>query len=160
MTKKLCSSYYDSYVWLGNRTIFDYNGNQPNSGATGNFYICCPGRSILVTPAYRIWRPLRPLDLPEVGLRVKTDSGSRSWNSVPRRKKIPDLEIRWDVRRGVRPALGARTRSLRNLFQENGIPPWERRRIPIVCIAEEHCGMPTRYRDRSGVCRRSQRNGS
>ena len=86
-----------------------------------------------VTPAYRIWQPLRPLDLPEVGLRVRPIQAFGAGIRCPR-KKIPDLEIRWDVRKGVRPALGASTRSLRNLFQENEIPPWERRRIPIVCI--------------------------
>ena len=86
------------------------------------------------TPASRILRPYESLDVAEVGLRVtpvrilgvgiRCSSGGST-----------EFEIVWNLKKGVRPTPKSRTRSLRNLFQENSIPPWERKRIPIVCIA-------------------------
>ncbi|MCB1571521.1 MAG: tRNA lysidine(34) synthetase TilS, partial [Xanthomonadales bacterium] len=46
-----------------------------------------------------------------------------------------DLRLRVRFRRGgeaLRLAAGTHRRELRDLFQEAGIPPWERGRIPIV----------------------------
>jgi tRNA(Ile)-lysidine synthase len=100
-----------------------------------------PPQIVPATPSSRIWQPHGPLDLPEVGLRVTPFQGLGTgirWVG----KNLPDLEIFWHVDKGIRPAFGARTRSLRNLFQENGIPPWERRRIPIICIAGSTACLP------------------
>lgn len=49
-----------------------------------------------------------------------------------------DLQVRW--RRGgerIRPAGAAHTRELRLLFQEQGVPPWQRERIPLLWHGKE-----------------------
>ena len=53
--------------------------------------------------------------------------------SEPRLGLAPRLQVRF--RRGgesLRLATGGRTRELRDLFQEAGIPPWQRGRLPLV----------------------------
>jgi tRNA(Ile)-lysidine synthase len=48
---------------------------------------------------------------------------------------VPGIEVRWyNQKIGLKLARGARTRTLRNLFQERGVPPWERWRLPVLCI--------------------------
>jgi tRNA(Ile)-lysidine synthase len=48
------------------------------------------------------------------------------------------LEIRGGSAGGsLRPAAGARRRTLRNLFQESGIVPWVRAHIPLIFAAGE-----------------------
>lgn len=55
------------------------------------------------------------------------------------RERLPEtLEIRGGSAGGsLRPAAGARRRTLRNLFQENGIVPWVRTHIPLIYAAGE-----------------------
>lgn len=86
---------------------------------------------------------LKPLQLPpfdwEAGfdgnpLLLPMDLGAlRLIHSEPSSGIVPPLLVRF--RRGgesLRLASGGRTRELRDLFQEAGIPPWQRGRLPLV----------------------------
>jgi tRNA(Ile)-lysidine synthase len=79
----------------------------------------------------REWRG-EPLSLPGGGTLALQDA-----SGAPIRLDIP-LRVRF--RRGgerIRPAGDAHTRELRDLLQGAGIPPWQRRRIPLVFDADE-----------------------
>ena len=82
----------------------------------------------------RYWVAEPSLDLPVVGVRLRSrrivGEGIRASGT-----NISDIEVRWYNKKiGLRLARGARTRTLRNLFQERGVPPWERWRLPVLCI--------------------------
>jgi tRNA(Ile)-lysidine synthase len=76
------------------------------------------------------------LDLPFAGVRLRTRPGVGCGVRVSS-AKVPAVKIRWYNKKiGLRLERGAKTRTLRNLFQERGVPPWERWRLPVVCIDE------------------------
>ena len=55
---------------------------------------------------------------------------------------VPPLSVDFDPACSrFRPAGSARTRTLKNLFQEQGIPPWERVRIPRIYRGQELIGL-------------------
>jgi tRNA(Ile)-lysidine synthase len=83
------------------------------------------------------------LDLPTVGLRLRALRGMGSGIRASG-INIPAIKICWyNQKIGLRLAGGARTRTLRNLFQEQGIPPWERWRLPILCIDDSVAYVPS-----------------
>ncbi len=84
-----------------------------------------------------------PWDLGQT-LRLPPGSGhlaavtTRHGGLDPAKMSMAKLKVRF--RRGgeqLRPAGGAHTRSLRKLFQERGIKPWMRERVPLVYVGEE-----------------------
>jgi tRNA(Ile)-lysidine synthase len=84
-------------------------------------------------PGYaRRWRGEKTLRLPELGGVLAMERGQGSGVSVARLRGRP-VTIR--VRRGgERLQLDARRprRSLKNLLQEAGMPPWQRERLPLI----------------------------
>jgi tRNA(Ile)-lysidine synthase len=83
------------------------------------------------------WSLTGPLPLPQAGgvLRVTPGTGS---GICSLRVAADGVRVRW--RRGgerCRPAGRQHHHSLKKLFQEQAIPPWERDRIPLIYIGEE-----------------------
>ncbi len=59
--------------------------------------------------------------------------------------KLKRASVTLRLRRGgeaLRPGLKSATRSLKNLFQEQGIPPWQRDRLPLLYCGEELVCVP------------------
>jgi tRNA(Ile)-lysidine synthase len=89
-------------------------------------------------PGYaRRWRGEKKLLLPELGGVLAMDRGRGAGISVARLRGRP-VTIR--VRRGgerLQPDAGRPRRSLKNLFQEARVPPWQRERLPLIFCGDE-----------------------
>jgi tRNA(Ile)-lysidine synthase len=84
--------------------------------------------------------PLMDFPAPRVRLRSRRGIGQGVRTSG---RNIPAIEVRWYNKKiGLRVSERARTRTLRNLFQERGIPPWERWRLPVLFIDESVVYVP------------------
>ena len=88
------------------------------------------------------WTTHIPIQCPEVGLRLH----ARASHEGPLRLK-PEwstrLELGWRRRRArLKPMGGQHHRRLRNIFQESRIPPWERRRLPMIYRDGVPIGIP------------------
>jgi tRNA(Ile)-lysidine synthase len=84
-----------------------------------------------------VWHPETALELPKAGGVL---SACRGTGQGVRAAALVDatVSVRW--RRGgerCRPVGRQHQHALKKLFQERGIPPWERGRIPLVYIGEE-----------------------
>ena len=88
------------------------------------------------------WMAEPLLDLPVAGVRLRSRRGVGRGIRAPG-TNIPAVEVRWyNQKIGLRLTRGARTRTLRNLFQERGVPPWERWRLPVLCIDDSVAYVP------------------
>ena len=70
----------------------------------------------------------------------RTISFSQSTGSGVSLEKLQRQPVTLRLRRGgevLRPAPGSAARSLKNLFQERGIPPWQRERLPLLYCGED-----------------------
>jgi tRNA(Ile)-lysidine synthase len=84
-----------------------------------------------------VWRPETALELPRAGGVL---SASRRTGEGVRAAALEGAEVRVSWRVGgerCRPAGRRHHHALKKLFQESGIPPWERGRIPLVYIGTE-----------------------
>lgn len=66
----------------------------------------------------------------------------------PGKLDVANLCVRF--RRGgerLRPQGGAHTRSLRNLFQEHGVKPWMRERVPLLYVGDELAAVADLWRE-------------
>jgi tRNA(Ile)-lysidine synthase len=89
------------------------------------------------TPASLDWRPEQTLELPQAGGVL---SAIYRMGSGVRVAALLGAHVRVSWRRGgerCRPAGRRHHQALKKLFQESGIPPWERGRIPLVYIGAE-----------------------
>jgi tRNA(Ile)-lysidine synthase len=89
------------------------------------------------SPIALAWRPETALELPRAGGIL---SASRRTGGGVRAAAFEGAEVRVSWRRGgerCRPAGRRHRHALKKLFQEVGIPPWERGRIPLVYIGAE-----------------------
>ena len=89
------------------------------------------------SPAWLEWRTETALELPQAGGVL---SASRRTGSGVRAAAFAGAEVRVTWRHGgerCRPAGRRHHHALKKLFQESGIPPWERGRIPLVYIGDE-----------------------
>jgi tRNA(Ile)-lysidine synthase len=74
------------------------------------------------------------LNLPVAGIRLRSRRGFGSGIRISG-TTVPQMEVRWYSQKiGLRLSKDTRTRTLRNLFQERGVPPWERWRLPVLYI--------------------------
>jgi tRNA(Ile)-lysidine synthase len=90
-----------------------------------------------VSPASIEWRPETALELPLAGGVL---SAVRRMGGGVRVAALAGAAMRVTWRRGgerCRPAGRRHRHALKKLFQESGIPPWERGRIPLVYIGDE-----------------------
>lgn len=88
------------------------------------------------------WTLIKPLVLPATGGLLTATS---TQGAGLRRALIPAAGVRVAWRRGgerCRPPGRAQHHSLKKLFQEAGIPPWERDRIPLIYLGDELAMVP------------------
>ena len=101
-----------------------------------------PRQSMGPLPDSIRWTTQIPIQCPGVGLRLH----ARVSNEGALRLK-PEwstrLELSWRRRRvRLKPTGGQHRRRLRNIFQESRIPPWERRRLPMIYRDGVAIGIP------------------
>ncbi|MGA7801603.1 MAG: tRNA lysidine(34) synthetase TilS, partial [Gammaproteobacteria bacterium] len=83
------------------------------------------------------WQPAQPLDLPSA---VGTLEALPTAGAGLAARFALDGGLRVRFRRGgemLRPSGRTHRRALKKLFQEAGVPPWERERIPLVYVDGE-----------------------
>ena len=82
-------------------------------------------------------------DIPETGIRL------RIFKTVGRGIRAKDVEISkikidgYRKNTKIKLAMNRKTRALSNLFQELGVPPWERCRIPVLSVDGVVIHVPT-----------------
>jgi tRNA(Ile)-lysidine synthase len=89
-------------------------------------------------PGAIAWCPEAALELPGAGGVLSACRGTGKGVRATALEGGGAVSVRW--RRGgerCRPAGRRQHRALKKLFQEHGIPPWERGRIPLVYVGEE-----------------------
>ncbi|HEX2237500.1 MAG TPA: tRNA lysidine(34) synthetase TilS [Gammaproteobacteria bacterium] len=80
------------------------------------------------------WDPRGPLSIPHLGIVLEPPMIARAGVS-----EVDKVDITVRFRRGgerCRPVGHSHHRELKKLFQEAGIPPWERDRIPLIYVGE------------------------
>ena len=91
------------------------------------------------------WNPAEPLELPDVGLRLRAQATQGEGLSQARIGAVP-LMVRW--RRGgeiCRLPGRAHHHKLKKLLQEAHVPPWERQRLPLVYVDGELAAIGDRW---------------
>lgn len=86
--------------------------------------------------AERGWDLAAPLEIPEAGLRLVARRAPGGLDPA----RLPGGGLRVRPRRGgerLRPAGRAGRHPLKKLYQEAGIPPWERTRLPLLWAGDE-----------------------
>lgn len=103
-----------------------------------------PGHATKPAPGLS-WNPAEPLELPDVGLRLRALAAQGEGLSQTRIGTLP-LTVRW--RRGgeiCRLPGRAHHHKLKKLLQEAHVPPWERQRLPLVYVDGELAAIGDRW---------------
>ena len=88
------------------------------------------------------WRGEAALELPELGGTLYFESVAEQGLS---REKLQQAAVTVRLRRGaerIRLDNKRHTRTLKNLFQEHGIPPWLRDKLPLLFCGETLVAIP------------------
>lgn len=88
------------------------------------------------------WSGEPRLALPQFGGMLRFDTGHGRGVCVAR---LRDVNLTVRSRRGgerMKIAAGGPTRTLKNLFQERGVPPWQRRQLPLVYCGDKLVAVP------------------
>lgn len=129
---QLCSASEDASVCiaLGGWQVRRYQGKVYALHALPEF-----DRS-LVMP----WQGEAVLDWPALGCKVTFKQSGGSGNCLANFAPVT-LRLRQGGER-LRPSAGASTRTLKNLFQEHRVPPWQRDRWPLLYCSDELVCVP------------------
>ena len=132
MLQQLCHARQDALVCIvcSGWQVRRYQGKIYALRALGEF------DSNLVLP----WRGEAELDWPALNARLQFKPSQAIGISLAKLQRAP-VTIR--LRQGgetLRPHLNATTRTVKNLLQENRVPPWQRQRLPLLyCGADLVC---------------------
>lgn len=134
LLQQLCSARDDAQIRisLGDAVIRRYHGEVHIEPRT---------HDQLDQPAI-LWSLLGSIDLPGSGGRLVLDRATGQGLSLAR-VMTAQVTIRW--RKGgerLRPDCIRPTRSLKNLLQEAGMPPWQRQRLPLLFCGEKLAFVP------------------
>ena len=107
-----------------------------------NFLYLLPVQPKLCNPATRHWQGLDAVCINEVGValsvRHRRGSGIKLLST-----KNSQFTLDWQHNvRVFHPSGSGHKRTIKNLFQEKGIPPWERRRLPYVYLDDDLVCIP------------------
>lgn len=134
MLLQLCAAREDAAVCVryGDRELRRHRGRVCLLHAPGEF-----DRS-LVLP----WRGEAELDWPALHIRLHFKRTTGAGISVAKLQRAPaTLRLRQGGE-ALRPQLNAATRTLKNLLQEQHVPPWQRDRLPLLYCGEELVCVP------------------
>ena len=100
----------------------------------GWLYLLPAQRTPVVGMKEKHWAVNGPIKLVEPGLCIEAHPSVGRGVRV-RHQINPLIEISWYRKKmPVKSGGDSKSRTLRNLFQEEGVPPWERWRLPIFCL--------------------------
>ena len=134
LLQQLCSARDDAQVCisLGDAVIRRYRGEVHIEKKTS---------APLPEPAL-IWALQDGLDLPDLGGRLVFERTTGQGLSLARLTAAPvTIRLRQGGER-LRPDCRRPTRSLKNLLQEAGMPPWQRQRLPLLFSGEKLVFVP------------------
>jgi tRNA(Ile)-lysidine synthase len=86
------------------------------------------------------WDIEEPLKIPGLGLLSAVNHRATDGLMLLSEKKLAGRKLEVRFRRGgeeIQPAGRKGHHSLKKLFQEEGIPPWERDRLPLIYLEDE-----------------------
>jgi tRNA(Ile)-lysidine synthase len=96
----------------------------------------------LCNPATQFWQGLDALSIKEVGVALSAHCRRGSGISLCFIKDSPFI-LDWQHKaRVIRPSRSHHSRTIKNLFQESGIPSWERCRLPYVYLGDDLVCIP------------------
>ena len=129
MLRQLCDARQDAVVSVeyGDWQVHRYQGHAYVSPALGEF------ERGLSLP----WNGEAELDWPTLGVRL---SFGETMGAGIGAEKLRCAPVTLRLRNGgetLRPHPNAAKRSLKNLLQENGVPPWRRERLPLVYCGDD-----------------------
>tara|TARA_B100001123_G_scaffold90903_5_gene104578 strand:+ start:4476 stop:5837 length:1362 start_codon:yes stop_codon:yes gene_type:complete len=106
------------------------------------FLYLLPVQPKLCNPATQHWQGVDALSIKEVGVALsvhrRRGSGIRA-SFIKNSSFILDWQHRTRV---IRPSRSHHSRTIKNLFQESGIPSWERCRLPYVYLGDDLVCIP------------------
>jgi tRNA(Ile)-lysidine synthase len=134
MLRQLCGAREDATVCVsyGDWQIRRYEGKIYALRAMGEF-----DRELVLS-----WQGEAELDWPALFARLSFKQADSAGISLAKLQRAP---VTLRLRRGgesLRPYPNAATRTLKNLLQENKIPPWYRDRLPLLFCGEELVSVP------------------
>jgi tRNA(Ile)-lysidine synthase len=96
----------------------------------------------------RAWLPEKPIDIDAAGIRLRSMRRQGRGLRIPVRG-VTRLALDWRAKAEmIQPAGSAHRHSVKKLFQQAGIPPWERVRIPKLYLGEKLVCIPGLVVDR------------
>ena len=106
------------------------------------FLYLLPVQPKLCNPATQHWQGLDALRIKEVGVALSVRRRRGSGIRVSFIKNSPFI-LDWQHKaRVIRPSRSRHNRTIKNLFQESGIPSWERCRLPYVYLGDDLVCIP------------------
>jgi tRNA(Ile)-lysidine synthase len=106
------------------------------------FLYLLPVQPKLCNPATQHWQGLDAVSIKEVGVALSVCRRRGSGIRVSFIKNAPFI-LDWQHRaRVIRPSRSHHNRTIKNLFQESGIPSWERCRLPYVYLGDDLVCIP------------------
>ena len=131
---QLCNAREDAAVCIayGDWQVRRYQGRVYALRALGEF-----DRSIVLS-----WHGEAELDWPALNTRLQFTRTQDSGISLAKLQRAP---VTMRLRQGgeaIRPHPHAATRTLKNLLQENHVPPWQRDRLPLLYCGDELVCVP------------------
>jgi len=93
----------------------------------------------------QVWDLEAPLEIVAAGVRLRSERTTGSGLSLARIAGRP-VSVRPRIGGEIcRPAGSRHRRSLKKLFQENAVPPWQRARVPLVYVGEDLAAVGDRW---------------
>lgn len=134
MLHQLCGARQDASVCVayGDYEVHRYQGRVYALRAPGGF-----DRNFVLS-----WHGEEELDWPALNMRLHFDRMQGAGISLAKLRRAP---VTLRLRQGgetLRPHPNAATRTLKNLLQEQHIPPWQRERLPLLYCGDELVCVP------------------
>jgi len=93
----------------------------------------------------QVWDLEAPPEIVAAGVRLRSERTTGSGLSLARIAGRP-VSVRPRIGGEIcRPAGSRHRRSLKKLFQENAVPPWQRARVPLVYVGEDLAAVGDRW---------------
>jgi tRNA(Ile)-lysidine synthase len=106
------------------------------------FLYLLPVQPKLCNPVTQHWQGLDALRIKEVEVALSVRRRRGSGIRVSFIKNSPFI-LDWQHKaRVIRPSRSRHNRTIKNLFQESGVPPWERCRLPYVYLGDDLVCIP------------------
>tara|TARA_B100000029_G_C17422001_1_gene904674 strand:- start:391 stop:1077 length:687 start_codon:yes stop_codon:yes gene_type:complete len=108
-----------------------------------NYLYLLPKQRKPIRAVPMVWRANGSCEMPQTGVRIIACHGEGIGLKASHFTDDDVLIGSYSRSVALRLHRNGRTRTLRNLFQENGIPPWERWRLPVLFLGDNPICVPS-----------------